>query len=633
MTRELGSYNTATTRTHVRFQFSTHAAAGGNVAPSTAFEAADLRIYRANDGAAYSATQRSSSNGITMTSPFDSLTGVHDVDIDLTDNTDAGFYAAGYRYSVVLCPDETVDSQTITGVVLGEFEIGPPPANVTQLAGSTSGPTNLNTIFNTDYATIYDATNKAFLSKLGNFAMGGSSLALTTGAISGTTLTLTGAVLLESGVHITQTLSDQPGLSIVGNGGGAGILCTGGVTGFGMYIGGGGTSGEGLVVESSNGHAASFQAGGTSKHGMLVAGGSAGVSDGLKLMAGTGGVGFRLDALTVSGAVSLSSTLTVAGTTTLAAFTTGAFSPSSISVSGATTLTGAVTATNAGNDIRGIALHATQSAYAPATAANLAVVAAYIDTEVAAILSAVDTEIAAILADTNELQTDWADGGRLDLILDAAGSAGDPWVTTLPGAYGAGTAGKIIGDNLNATVGSRATQTSVDDLPTNAELATALGTADDAVLVQVALVKAKTDLLPSDPADASDIAAAFATVNSTLSTIAGYIDTEVAAIKAKTDLIGTTSLLVADSITAAAISAAAANKLADHSRRRTQANVEASTDGDTLALNSLYGFLQQAQKSSASGVTLTVKKTDGSTTLGTITLTATAGADPITGVS
>lgn len=30
-----------------------------------------------------------------------------------------------------------------------------------------------------------------------------------------------------------------------------------------------------------------------------------------------------------------------------------------------------------------------------------------------------DTEIAAILADTNELQTDWANGGRLDLILDA----------------------------------------------------------------------------------------------------------------------------------------------------------------------------------------------------------------------
>jgi hypothetical protein len=40
-----------------------------------------------------------------------------------------------------------------------------------------------------------------------------------------------------------------------------------------------------------------------------------------------------------------------------------------------------------------------------------------------------------------------------------------------------------------------ATATAVADLPTNAELATALGTADDAVLAQVALVKAKTDSL------------------------------------------------------------------------------------------------------------------------------------------
>jgi hypothetical protein len=37
--------------------------------------------------------------------------------------------------------------------------------------------------------------------------------------------------------------------------------------------------------------------------------------------------------------------------------------------------------------------------------------------------------------------------------------------------------------------------TAIDDLPTNAELATALGTADDAVLTQIALVKAKTDSL------------------------------------------------------------------------------------------------------------------------------------------
>jgi hypothetical protein len=82
-----------------------------------------------------------------------------------------------------------------------------------------------------------------------------------------------------------------------------------------------------------------------------------------------------------------------------------------------------------------------------ATAANLATVAGYLD-----------TEIAAILADTNELQLDWADGGRLDLILDA-----------------------------------RSSQASVDDLPTNAELATALGTADDAVLAAIATVQSDTN--------------------------------------------------------------------------------------------------------------------------------------------
>ena len=49
------------------------------------------------------------------------------------------------------------------------------------------------------------------------------------------------------------------------------------------------------------------------------------------------------------------------------------------------------------------------------------------------------TQLAAIVADTNELQADWVNGGRLDTILDA-----------------------------------RASQTSVDDVPTNSELTTAL---------------------------------------------------------------------------------------------------------------------------------------------------------------
>jgi len=50
-----------------------------------------------------------------------------------------------------------------------------------------------------------------------------------------------------------------------------------------------------------------------------------------------------------------------------------------------------------------------------ATAANLATVAGYLD-----------TEIAAILADTNELQTDWTNGGRLDLLIDSIVAAAAP---------------------------------------------------------------------------------------------------------------------------------------------------------------------------------------------------------------
>lgn len=45
--------------------------------------------------------------------------------------------------------------------------------------------------------------------------------------------------------------------------------------------------------------------------------------------------------------------------------------------------------------------------------------------------------------------------GTTGKALTDAGSAGDPWSTALPGAYGAGTAGNIVGNNLNATVSSR----------------------------------------------------------------------------------------------------------------------------------------------------------------------------------
>lgn len=82
-------------------------------------------------------------------------------------------------------------------------------------------------------------------------------------------------------------------------------------------------------------------------------------------------------------------------------------------------------------------------------------------------------------------------GGSVGAALNAAGSAGDPWSTTLPGAYSAGTAGYIIGTNINATVSSRASQTSLDTLDdyVDSEVASILSAVD----TEVASIKAITD--------------------------------------------------------------------------------------------------------------------------------------------
>lgn len=64
---------------------------------------------------------------------------------------------------------------------------------------------------------------------------------------------------------------------------------------------------------------------------------------------------------------------------------------------------------------------------------------------------------AATIADAvwDEALSGHATGGSAGAALSAAGAAADPWATPLPGAYGSGTAGKILGDNLDAKVSDR----------------------------------------------------------------------------------------------------------------------------------------------------------------------------------
>lgn len=101
------------------------------------------------------------------------------------------------------------------------------------------------------------------------------------------------------------------------------------------------------------------------------------------------------------------------------------------------------------------------------------------------------------LTAANVWQTDlsgYSTANQAGTLLKGAGSAGDPWSTALPGSYGDGTAGYVIGNNLNASISSRASQSSVD-------------TIDDYVDTEITAIKAKTDKLNFNAEDTPAIIA------------------------------------------------------------------------------------------------------------------------------
>lgn len=102
----------------VTCMFTTHQSTGAPVAPLSAFEAADFAIFKNG-----SATEKTSTNGLTITSAFNGTTGLHCLVIDTSNDTDdSGFWTAGAVYTVVLTPDETVDGVAVVKVI-GQFGI------------------------------------------------------------------------------------------------------------------------------------------------------------------------------------------------------------------------------------------------------------------------------------------------------------------------------------------------------------------------------------------------------------------------------------------------------------------------------------------------------------------------------
>jgi hypothetical protein len=105
--------------------------------------------------------------------------------------------------------------------------------------------------------------------------------------------------------------------------------------------------------------------------------------------------------------------------------------------------------------------------YAEAAVDGEAALLATIDANVDSILVATGTDIPASIAELNNLSADevWDELiaahlgiGSTGAALNAAGAAGDPWASLLPAAYGAGTAGNIVG-NIIARVWAYASRT------------------------------------------------------------------------------------------------------------------------------------------------------------------------------
>lgn len=119
----------------IRLPWDTRNSVGASVTVG-GFVAADIEVYK--DG---STTQRASDNGYTATTDFDAATGCHLAVIDLSDDSDAGFYAAGSEY-LVMINAVTVEGQTVR-FWLARFLLGPAPVNVSEINASAAAAIRL----------------------------------------------------------------------------------------------------------------------------------------------------------------------------------------------------------------------------------------------------------------------------------------------------------------------------------------------------------------------------------------------------------------------------------------------------------------------------------------------------------
>jgi hypothetical protein len=145
--------------TAVCIPFDSFAGSTGASSATSNFAASDVLIYK--DGGT---TQRASSSGITVSTSFDSQTGLQMIVVDLSDNTDAGFYAAGHEYQVAVA-DITIDSQTVR-FWAGAFSIERAGGMLATIKSSAFRQEVADALLNRDMSAVSDTNTRSPLNAL-----------------------------------------------------------------------------------------------------------------------------------------------------------------------------------------------------------------------------------------------------------------------------------------------------------------------------------------------------------------------------------------------------------------------------------------------------------------------------------
>lgn len=566
----------------VRIPFSTFDKDDGSSITMSNYAAADILVYK--DG---NTTERGSTNGYTATTNFDSKTGKHLAVIDLADNTTAGFWNAGSEYLVAI---DSVDVDGIsTGGWIARFQIGYDGANLDTTIASLSSQTSFtltagpaeDDALNGHWAIIHDIASAVQRATVLITDYVGSTKTVTLAA--GATFT----VAAGDNVSVMDLAPLQP--TVIGR---TLDVSSGGEAGLDWANIGNPTTAQNLsatnidvdqVVASVTGAVGSVAANGITASSLAADAGSeiaaAVWAESTRTLTAIDEDTTTLDLdATIRGAVGLASANL---DTQVDALPTAAENATAVWGAGTRTLT-ALDEDNTTLDLdatirAAVGLAAanldTQIDALPTAAENATAVwgagtrsltildedsttldldatiraavglgSANLDTQLAAIDDAVDTEVSAIKATTDKLDQTLVNSSDGYIFTAAA-------LQDAPTGGSAPTASEIADEVETRTIAGVTTVGTVNALAANSVNASALaadavaeiqsGLATSAALATVDTVvdaiQAKTDNLPSDPADASVIAGEFTTVNSKLDAIDNFVDTEVSAIKAVTD--------------------------------------------------------------------------------------------------